>query len=162
MGQIRVPKSSTDFPTKNAFQDTYKSVNLGGGDTFIAKLTANGFDLVYSTYLGGFNMDWGRDIATDSLGNASLLALLNPAISLQRMRSSKVYKASGTYSLSNLRQMAPILSIPPTLATAIVTDKLLPSTHSVLHTSPGSRDSTVSLPKTLSRAASCLTASMHL
>ena len=103
---------STDFPTKNAFQNTYKSVNLGGGDAFVAKLAANGSDLIYSTYLGGFNMDWGRDSRQTHSGMHTLLALLNPTISLQRMRSSKVYKATGTYSLSNLRFRSYLFHLP--------------------------------------------------
>jgi len=57
---------STDFPTANALQPT-----LGGYyDAFVAKLTADGSSLVYSTYLGGSGEDMGRGIAADSEGNA--------------------------------------------------------------------------------------------
>ena len=56
---------STDFPTKNAFQRTFG----GEWDAFVTKLNPSG-SLVYSTYLGGSGMDWGRGIAVDSSGNA--------------------------------------------------------------------------------------------
>ena len=58
---------STNFPTVNPFQ-----TNHGGGqiDAFIAKLDASGDTLVYSTYLGGNDDDYGWGIAVDSGGNA--------------------------------------------------------------------------------------------
>ena len=57
---------SGDFPTKNAFQ----SASGGGADTFVTKINAAGSALVYSTYLGGTDTDFGRGIAVDSFGNA--------------------------------------------------------------------------------------------
>ncbi len=59
--------SSTDFPTRNAFQEKH-----GGGveDAFVAKLNAAGSDLLYSTYLGGSALDAGYRIAVDSSANA--------------------------------------------------------------------------------------------
>lgn len=56
-----------DFPTKNALQNNY-----GGGarDPFLTKLNATGSSLVYSTYLGGNDVDEGFAIAVDSAGNA--------------------------------------------------------------------------------------------
>ncbi len=58
---------STDFPTYNALQPTF-----GGGfdDAFVAELNAAGTALVYSTYLGGSDADWGTGIAVDSMGDA--------------------------------------------------------------------------------------------
>ena len=58
---------SNNFPTKNAYQDTF-----GGGlyDGFITKLNATGDTLLYSTYLGGTESDAGNAIAVDSSGNA--------------------------------------------------------------------------------------------
>jgi len=56
--------SSTDFPTENPYQGTY----AGGGDAFVAKLSADGTALVYSTYLGGGHLDYGFGIAVDSAG----------------------------------------------------------------------------------------------
>jgi endonuclease/exonuclease/phosphatase family metal-dependent hydrolase len=57
---------STDFPTKNAFQ----ADSQGSSDVFVTKLSSKGRSLDYSTYLGGFHVDDGVDIAIDSSGNA--------------------------------------------------------------------------------------------
>ncbi|MGD0222420.1 MAG: SBBP repeat-containing protein [Terriglobia bacterium] len=60
---------STDFPTANPLQ----AGNAGGEDAFVAKLNAAGSALVYSTYLGGGQADYGGyGIAVDSAGNAYL------------------------------------------------------------------------------------------
>ena len=58
--------SSSDFPTQNPYQGTYAN----GIDAFIAKLSASGSALSYSTYLGGSSQDWGVGISVDSSGNA--------------------------------------------------------------------------------------------
>jgi hypothetical protein len=58
---------SNDFPTtKNAFQTTF----AGGGDVFVSKLNTTGSALLYSTYLGGNDIDAGVGIAVDLSGNA--------------------------------------------------------------------------------------------
>jgi hypothetical protein len=57
---------SANFPARNAFQPT-----LGGGaNAFVTELDASGSNLVYSTYLGGNNVDLGYAIAIDAAGNA--------------------------------------------------------------------------------------------
>ncbi|WP_254563497.1 SBBP repeat-containing protein [Oscillatoria sp. HE19RPO] len=59
---------SEDFPTiPGAFQPSF-----GGGlyDSFVTKLNPTGTGLVYSTFLGGSEMDFSGPIALDSLGNA--------------------------------------------------------------------------------------------
>ncbi|MBW1981852.1 MAG: SBBP repeat-containing protein [Deltaproteobacteria bacterium] len=56
---------STDFPTNNAYQ-----VDQGGRDAFVTKLSTGGSPLVYSTYLGGSDIDEGWGIAVDSSGSA--------------------------------------------------------------------------------------------
>jgi len=60
--------SSTDFPTANPFQTTIH----GYHNAFVAKLSADGSALLYSTYLGGSSPlgDQGYGIAVDSSGNA--------------------------------------------------------------------------------------------
>jgi hypothetical protein len=58
---------SSPFPTTaGAFQTTF------GGfiDAFATKLSVDGGSLVYSTYLGGAEDDYGQGIAVDSSGNA--------------------------------------------------------------------------------------------
>jgi len=58
--------ASTNFPTINPLQ----TANDGDNDAFVAEITPDGSTLVYSTYLGGSNQDYGNGIAVDSSGNA--------------------------------------------------------------------------------------------
>ena len=62
--------SSTDFPTVSAYQTTF-----GGGsyDGYVAKLSASGSALTYSTYLGGSGIDYCYGIAVDGSGNAHVV-----------------------------------------------------------------------------------------
>jgi hypothetical protein len=56
---------STDFPIKDALQ------GVGGGDkAFVSKFNTAGTALVYSTYLGGSDVDYGDGITVDGAGNA--------------------------------------------------------------------------------------------
>jgi uncharacterized repeat protein (TIGR01451 family) len=58
---------STDFPTTpGAYQPNY----AGNYDAFVTKLNPTGTALVYSTYLGGTNTDYGYGVAVDGAGNA--------------------------------------------------------------------------------------------
>ena len=57
---------STDFPTKNPFQ----AARGAQEDAFVAKVNPSGTALVYSTYLGGNNVDEGNGIAVDAAGSA--------------------------------------------------------------------------------------------
>jgi beta-propeller repeat-containing protein len=56
--------TSTDFPTGNPVQGEL----AGGTDAFVLKHTANGQQLVYSTFVGGDGFDIGLGIAIDSKG----------------------------------------------------------------------------------------------
>ncbi len=60
---------SSDFPTENAWDDSY---NGGSCDAFVTKFSAAGNSLLYSTFLGGsgYADDWGFDIAVDEAGCA--------------------------------------------------------------------------------------------
>src|SRR5262249_12792395 len=60
---------SINFPTANAFQPT----NHGIGDAFVARLSADGSALVFSTYLGGSKDDGGLGIAVDPTTGDALL-----------------------------------------------------------------------------------------
>lgn len=61
---------SSDFPTKNAFQNNFEC--FGGFSAFVTKLGAAGNALVCSTYLGGCSEcpDSGNSIAVDVHGDA--------------------------------------------------------------------------------------------
>jgi hypothetical protein len=57
---------SANFPTEHALQN-----HLGGArDAFLARLTPSGSSLVFSTYLGGSNLDEAGGITIDAVGNA--------------------------------------------------------------------------------------------
>jgi len=56
---------SADFPTASPLQ----AANGGIVDAFVAKLNPTGTSLVFSTYLGGGDVDAGQGIALDSAGN---------------------------------------------------------------------------------------------
>jgi hypothetical protein len=59
---------SPDFPTTTgAFKRTGATSNFS--DVFVTKLNASGSALIYSTFVGGSNFDWGRAIALDAAGN---------------------------------------------------------------------------------------------
>ena len=57
---------SSNFPLASPLQSTLK----GTADAFVTKINPGGTALVYSTYLGGSDVDQARAIAVDSAGNA--------------------------------------------------------------------------------------------
>jgi hypothetical protein len=61
--------ASDFFPVVNPVQATRKGYQ-GRSDAFVSKLNAAGTALIYSTYLGSFQDDFGYAIAVDSAGNA--------------------------------------------------------------------------------------------
>jgi hypothetical protein len=62
---------SPNFPTTlGAFRRTGSANNFA--DAFVTKLNAAGSGLVYSTFIGGSDMEFGRRIAIDAAGNAYL------------------------------------------------------------------------------------------
>ena len=65
---------SANFPTTPA---AFDSSHGGGLDAFVTKVNATGAALVYSTFLGGGNFDWGYAIAVDSVGNAYVTGQTN-------------------------------------------------------------------------------------
>jgi hypothetical protein len=59
---------SDDFPTSPGAFDT----TVNNMDVFVAKLNSTGSELVYATFLGGRNSDYGMGIDVDDQGNAYL------------------------------------------------------------------------------------------
>jgi len=67
--------NSRDFPTTpGAFDTTYNGGGVHGGsddkDVFAAKLSSDGSQLIYCTYLGGERDEWSYDVILDSAGAA--------------------------------------------------------------------------------------------
>lgn len=60
---------SGDFPTVNAY-DPIGDQDPSWRDAFVAKLSADGSELLYSTYLSGSQEEWGHKIVLDSSNNA--------------------------------------------------------------------------------------------
>lgn len=64
---------STDFPTSmQAFVSSHHT-SLGNGDVFVARLNAQGTQLIYGTYLGGSEMEFSKSIAVDPWDQAYVL-----------------------------------------------------------------------------------------
>ncbi len=61
---------SLDFPTAHPLQPNAAGPFDFPKDAFVAKISADGSTLLYSTYLGGESTDVGNGIAVDSAGNA--------------------------------------------------------------------------------------------
>ncbi len=68
---------SEDFPTHAALQTEYGGDGGFGhcGDAYVAKLTASGDELVFSTFLGGESYDEGWGLASDELGDLYVAGL---------------------------------------------------------------------------------------
>ncbi len=64
--------SSGNFPTTpGAYQTTFGAkVYTGLSDVFVSKLDPTGSTLIYSTYIGGTDTDYGQGIAVDGSGDA--------------------------------------------------------------------------------------------
>ncbi len=60
--------TSSDFPLVNAFQPSYP----GGYNGFVAKISADGSSLVYSTYLGGNGGEIPVAMAVDAVGEMTV------------------------------------------------------------------------------------------
>lgn len=58
--------SSTNFPVT---ADAFRSSSQGANDAFVTKLNSGGSSLVFSTYLGGTNLNIAKGIAVDVTGN---------------------------------------------------------------------------------------------
>ncbi len=59
--------SSMDFPST---EGSFQAAGRGSSDAFVAKISADGTSLIYSTYLGSTGFDRGAGIAVDSSGDA--------------------------------------------------------------------------------------------
>jgi hypothetical protein len=61
---------SNDFPTTaNAYQSNYSGGSYYSSDVFIVKISADGQKLLYSSFLGGSEDEWGYGVAIDANDN---------------------------------------------------------------------------------------------
>jgi hypothetical protein len=60
---------SISFPVINAYQSSHPG-RLNFREAFVTKLSATGTNLLFSTFLGGGDIDGARDIAVDENGNS--------------------------------------------------------------------------------------------
>jgi hypothetical protein len=65
--------AASDFPVKNAFQST----RAGSLDAFVAKLNAEGIAIIYSSFLGGNQIDDVKDLKLDAQNNAYILGTID-------------------------------------------------------------------------------------
>ncbi len=61
---------SPNFPTTSG---AYQTTPGGNTDAFVAQVNAAGSQLVYSTYLGGSDVDQGNGVGVDNAGNAYVI-----------------------------------------------------------------------------------------
>lgn len=59
----------SNFPMQNAFDSIYN----GGYDAFVTKFSATGGSLIFSTFLGGSDDDWGNGLAIDDVGDGYVI-----------------------------------------------------------------------------------------
>ena len=62
--------TSLNFPTQNPLQPGSADATPLGVDAFVMKIDPSGTDVIYSTYVGGSDVDLAMGIAVDSAGNA--------------------------------------------------------------------------------------------
>ena len=63
---------SMDFPTTKGSYDRKMDLDRSGwlpGDAYISKLSSDGSRLLYSSFVGGSNMEWGFSLALDTESN---------------------------------------------------------------------------------------------
>ncbi|HYI67434.1 MAG TPA: S-layer homology domain-containing protein [Candidatus Limnocylindrales bacterium] len=69
---------SADFPTEDPLQPAFKG-GAATGDAFVAKLSADGSSLVYSTYLGGLGNEYAAGLALGTDGRVSITGYTDSA-----------------------------------------------------------------------------------
>jgi hypothetical protein len=65
---------SSDFPTLNPYQ-----THQGSSDAIVAKLSSAGNSLLFGTYLGGSEWDWGWNIVVDGNGSSFVIGTTRSA-----------------------------------------------------------------------------------
>jgi len=87
---------SLDFPTVNPYQAGYAG---GYWDGFVSRLDPSGSTLIYSTYLGGSNYDYGRGISLGSLGEAYVTGYTDSSSDFPIVNPYQAGYAGGAYDI---------------------------------------------------------------
>jgi RHS repeat-associated protein len=96
---------SSNFPTANAFDDTFGRGTCGSRDcfdAFVAHLDLDTNTLVYSSYLGGTSDEEGWGIAADGSGNAYVTGY---TMSADFPAVDAIQEAKGADGLGSVRQL---------------------------------------------------------
>ncbi|MEL6852449.1 MAG: SBBP repeat-containing protein [Bacteroidota bacterium] len=70
---------STNFPTSSAAYQFGNAPALGNGDAFVTKFDVSGNSLVYSTYVGGSDLDFPKSLRVNNNGEAVILGATRSA-----------------------------------------------------------------------------------
>ncbi len=109
---------SADFPTVNAVQPTFRSLNpipntlSRNQDAFVSKLAVDGSQVEYSTYLGGIGDDRGQKIALDNQGNVYIVGnSLSP--DLPNPKPGTAFKGNNNFFIAKITPEAgPLVDFP--------------------------------------------------
>jgi hypothetical protein len=117
---------SSDFPTTPGAYDTSFNGGSYGSDVFVAKLSASGSALVWSTFLGGGGNDVGYSLVLDASGNAVLTGWTSPSGFPTTPGAYDTSHDGGTYDVFVAKlSMAMVDSTPPNLAVGILQNPYL-------------------------------------
>ena len=140
--------ASTNFPTASPLQSALGGTTAGDVDAFVAKLSSSGTSLVYSTYLGGGNPDFGEGIAVDSLGDAYVAGVTGSSaghirslysIRFQRRTLSRPWDSSQSTTRRDLPLFTPRSSAEAKLSKprrSLWTRMALPTSRAGTHSQP--------------------------
>ena len=104
--------TSTNFPvTSGAVFGSLRTTNFGGSDVFVTAFKSDFSGLLYSTYLGGRQDDFGNAIALDTAGNAIVAG----------QTYSTNFPAFGTWSTNNPAMHAKMVGTNDAFLAKIVT-----------------------------------------
>ncbi len=108
---------SSNFPTTPGAFQTRQPATVGTNyndttDTYVTKLNATGTALIYSTYLGGNNLDGGSSIAVDGAGNATITGW-TLSTNFPTLNPIQAQKASGTDGWGNINSDVFLTTLNP-------------------------------------------------
>lgn len=102
---------SFDFPvTPGAYQTTKGGGSSNIEDAYVFKLSADGSSLVFSTFLGGDQPDWGEGLALDAAGNIYVTGITYSTVfPTSATAFQKIYAGNGDAFVVKLNSTASAL-----------------------------------------------------